>query len=71
MEQTSTRPQNLSRETLGKFFYDLAKIVFTSLVAGSIVSLAMQSPRLIYWVFIVIGTLVTGILSYIGFRIIE
>lgn len=59
MEQTSTRPQNLCRETLGKFFYDLAKIVFTSLVAGS------------YWIFIVIGTLVTGILSYIGFRIIE
>lgn len=31
--------ENSGRETLGKFFYDLAKITFTALVAGNLVSL--------------------------------
>lgn len=30
--------EKTSRETLGKFFYDLAKISFTALVVGSVVS---------------------------------
>lgn len=37
--ETSAQPRNLSRETLGKFFYDLAKIVFTALVTGSLVTM--------------------------------
>lgn len=28
----------IGRETLGKFFYDLAKIVFTGLVVGGVIS---------------------------------
>ena len=31
--------EKLSRETLGKFFYDLAKITFTALVVGSVASI--------------------------------
>lgn len=40
--------EKASRETLGKFFYDLAKISFTALVVGSIVSVATQQERLEY-----------------------
>lgn len=34
--------EKLSREILGKFFYDLAKIAFTALVVGSIVSVVTE-----------------------------
>lgn len=69
--ETSAQPRNLSRETLGKFFYDLAKIVFTALVAGSIVSLATIGSGGIYWILIAIGSISTFALAYIGFKIIR
>ena len=34
--------ENSGRETLGKFFYDLAKITFTALVAGNLVSFRLH-----------------------------
>lgn len=37
--------EKTSRETLGKFFYDLAKISFTALVVGSVVSVATQQEK--------------------------
>lgn len=63
--------EKTSRETLGKFFYDLAKISFTALVVGSIVSVATQQDRLEYWLLILIGMFVTYIFSYIGYKIIK
>ncbi len=63
--------EKASRETLGKFFYDLAKISFTALVVGSIVSVATQQERLEYWLLILIGMFVTYIFSYIGYKIIK
>lgn len=63
--------EKLSREALGKFFYDLAKISFTALVVGSVVSVATQQERMEYWVLIFIGVFVTYIFSYIGYKIIK
>lgn len=63
--------EKASRETLGKFFYDLAKISFTALVVGSIVSVATEQERLEYWLLILIGMFVTYIFSYIGYKIIK
>ena len=40
--------EKTSRETLGKFFYDLAKISFTALVVGSVVSVATQQEKVEY-----------------------
>ena len=37
--------EKLGRETLGKFFYDLAKIAFTALVVGSIVSVTAEQKK--------------------------
>lgn len=61
--------EKTSRETLGKFFYDLAKISFTALVVGSVVSVATQQEKVEYW--ILIGIFVTYIFSYIGYKIIK
>ena len=62
--------EKTSRETLGKFFYDLAKISFTALVVGSVVSVATQQEKVEYWILILIGIFVTYIFSYIGYKII-
>ena len=59
--------EKTSRETLGKFFYDLAKISFTALVVGSVVSVATQQEKVEYWILILIGIFVTYIFSqYFG-----
>lgn len=63
--------EKLSRETLGKFFYDLAKISFAALVIGSVVSVATQQEKVEYWLLILIGIFVTYIFSYIGYKIIK
>lgn len=63
--------EKLSRETLGKFFYDLAKIAFTALVVGSIVSVVTEQKKFEHWILIAIGSLVTYIFSIIGYKIIK
>ena len=63
--------EKLSRETLGKFFYDLAKIVFTALVVGSIISVVAEEQQRGYYVLMAIGLFSTCIFSVIGYRIIK
>ena len=60
--------EKLSREPLGKFFYDLAKIAFTALVVGSIVSVVTEQKKFEHLLLIAIGIFVTFIFSYVGFR---
>lgn len=62
--------ENSGRETLGKFFYDLAKITFTALVAGNLVSLFVLG-EMEYWILLVIGVISTSLLSFIGFKVIK
>ena len=63
--------ERLSHETLGKFFFDLAKIVFTALVVGSIISIATEQKKLEYWGLIIFGIFVTYIFSYVGNKILK
>ena len=63
--------EKLSRKTLGKFFYDLAKIAFTALVVGSIVSVVTEQKKFEHLLLIAIGIFVTFIFSYVGFKIIK
>ena len=56
--------ENSGRETLGKFFYDLAKITFTALVAGNLVSLSVLG-EMEYWILLAIGVISTSLLSFI------
>lgn len=60
-----------AKERVGKFFYDLAKIAFTALVVGSIVSVVTEQKKFEHWILIAIGSLVTYIFSIIGYKIIK
>ena len=71
VKQEVKEKEKTSRETLVKFFYDLAKISFTALVVGSVVSVATQQEKVDNWVLILIGIFVTYIFSYIGYKIIK
>ena len=69
--ETSAQPRNLSRETLGKFFYDLAKIVVTALVTGSLVTMVtMQALSVWHLILIVVGIASTFVLARIGNNLI-
>ena len=69
--ETSAQPRNLSRETLGKFFYDLAKIVFTALVTGSLVTMVtLQALSVWHLILIVVGIASTFVLARIGNNLI-
>lgn len=65
--------EKTSRETLGKFFYDLAKANFTTNVASCILSMVMKEKYddLLVWGLLVFGLLSTGVLAYIGYRILK
>lgn len=70
-KKKSRKRRSLAGKHLVSFFYDLAKISFTALVVGSVVSVATQQERMEYWVLIFIGVFVTYIFSYIGYKIIK
>ena len=63
--------ERMSRENLGKFFYDLAKLAFATLVVGSIASIIIESNNQEAWIIILIGMFVTFIFAYIGYKIIK
>ena len=65
--------EKVSRETLGKFFYDLAKANFTTNVASCILSMVMKEKYddLLVWGLLVFGLLSTSVLAYIGYRILK
>lgn len=67
----SKEREKLTRENLGKFFYDLAKISFTALVVGSIVSIAIEQKKTEYIILIAFGIFVTYIFAYIGYKTIK
>ena len=61
----------VSRENLGKFFYDLAKLSFATLVIGSTASVIIKEDDVDSWIIISIGAFVTYIFAYIGYKIIK
>ncbi len=61
----------LSREVLGKFFYDLAKVTFTAMVVGGAVAWISDSEKDYAWILLLLGVLSTMTLSYAGYKIIK
>ena len=62
----------LGRETLGKFFYDLAKLVFTAMVlVGGVSLITTDEPQIKQGVLAVIGLLLTYIFAAIGYSILK
>ena len=60
-----------SRETLGGFFYDLAKLVFTAMALVGGVSLIIDEPQAKQVILLVAGLCFTTLLAYIGFLILK
>lgn len=61
--------ERTSRETLGKFFYDLAKLVFTAMALVGGVSLIIDEPQIKQGVLLATGMLLTYIFASIGYNI--
>lgn len=60
-----------SRENLGKFFYDLAKLVFASMVLVSGVTLILDEFSSNQILLLITGIIFTYILAYIGYNIFK
>ena len=61
----------VSRETLGKFFYDLAKLVFAGVVLVVATSLPSSSDYLYIALIMVIGLLFTIVLAVVGHIVLK
>ena len=62
----------VGREQLGKFFYDLAKVCFTSMVIGSIVLMFTSDDFGLSLIWLpIIGLFVTFTLAFIANTIIK
>ena len=63
--------ERTSRETLGKFFYDLAKLVFTAMALVGGVSLIIDEPQIKQGVLLATGMLLTYIFASICYNILK
>lgn len=63
--------EKTSRETLGKYFYDLSKLSFTALCLGGGVSLVLDVSNTGYWLMLLSGVLASFGFAYIGFKVIK
>lgn len=63
--------EKLSRETLGKFFYDLAKLAFAAMVLGGSVALISGGSEVHQLLLLGCGLIVTSIFAYIGYNILK
>lgn len=63
--------EKIGRETLGKFFYDLAKLTFATMVLGGMVSLITDLTKINYWTLMASGFVFTFALVYLGRRILK
>lgn len=61
----------LTRESLGKYFYDLAKVTFTAMVVGGAVTWISDTAKEYSWKLLCVGIATTFILTYIGYKIIK
>ena len=61
----------ISREVLGKFFYDLAKLVFTAMALVGGVALIIGGFQVVQAVLLLLGLGLTYVLAYIGYKILN
>ena len=63
--------ERISRETLGKYFYDLSKLVFAAMVLGIIIPWISDTENINYWIVFGVGILCTIVLALFGKRILK
>ena len=70
-EERKEIKEKLSRENLGKFFFDLAKLVFTSMALVGGVSLIVNEARIQQGILATIGVSLTYTFAAIGYKILK
>ena len=70
-KEEAKETEKVSRETLGKYFYDLAKVSFTAMVVGGAVAWISDSNRSDSITLLLLGTITTIALTYTGYKIIK
>lgn len=70
-KEESRENDKLTRETLGKYFYDLAKVTFTAMVVGGAVAWISDAANGYSWKLLATGCMATALLTYIGYKIIK
>lgn len=63
--------EKTSRDTLGKYFYDLSKLTFTALCLGGGVSLMSDTSNGNYLTLASFGAFASFIFAYIGYKILK
>lgn len=71
LQKEKKEKQKIGREKLGSFFYDLAKIAFTTLVAGGIVTMVSGQLKPVLWGIVALGISATYAFAKIGNNIIK
>lgn len=71
VKKETKEKEKISRETLGKFFYDLAKLIFTTMVLVGTVSLIVEETKIQHWALLGCGVFATYIFAYIGYNILK
>ena len=69
--QEAKEKDKTSRETLGKFFYDLAKLVFGTMTLVGAVSLITGEQSIDNIILLILGIVSTSILAAIGYKVIN
>ena len=71
-EKTERKERDkFGREVLGKFFYDLAKLIFAAMVLGGAIPLFMDSMKVEYGLLFICGSFATAMFAAIGYNIIK
>ena len=64
--------QKISRETLGKFFYDLAKTTFAVMVLGNVATVFIgDTDAFIISTMIFLGMFITFLFAYVGNKVLK
>lgn len=63
--------EKISREILGKYFYDLSKLSFGAMVLGVVVPWFSETGNSTYWALLLIGIFTSLTFAYSGYKTIK
>ena len=71
VKKENKEKEKISRETLGRYFYDLSKLSFGAMVLGVVVPWFSEKNNSEYLILLVIGVLATSSSAFFGYKIIN
>ena len=71
MREEAKEREKVSRETLGKFFYDLVKLVFAAMAIVGGVALILNEPQVEQAILMGVGICLTVAFSFLGYNVLK